>query len=224
MLCLWVNQQKLILNMTCRWSTTAGFVVIIGGVAVYLRFVKGWSLGDFMYVTKASLQNFKDSMQEGKHGRCWSRMTPEYIVWSIVRGGKTKRSCTEVGYRASCSPRNMKFIDPGVPRCLWLSCQNLQQQMSSIPVGPPPPPGVTKLNEQLREATEDLIDKLRNVTSKQDDMLEQQAAMDEQLRLVGDDVHGVHHNVQLLQDQVRGRGQQRGRAKTAHVEGSRCRQ
>jgi len=108
------------------WSTTAGFVVIIGGVAVYLRFVKGWSLGDFMYVTKASLQNFKDSMQEG----------------------------------------------------------------------------VTKLNEQLREATEDLIDKLRNVTSKQDDMLEQQAAMDEQLRLVGDDVHGVHHNVQLLQDQV----------------------
>jgi hypothetical protein len=63
---------------------------------------------------------------------------------------------------------------------------------------------VTKLNEQLREATEDLIEKLRNVTSKQDDMLEQQAAMDEQLRVVGDDVQGVHHNVQLLQDQVGG--------------------
>jgi hypothetical protein len=45
-------------------------VVIIGGVAVYLRYVKGWSLGDFMYVTKASLQNFRETMQEGKH-RLW---------------------------------------------------------------------------------------------------------------------------------------------------------
>eukprot|EP00877_Chromochloris_zofingiensis_P008665 jgi/Chrzof1/4051/Cz13g18160.t1 len=46
-------------------STTAGVFVVIGGVLVYLRFVKGYKLTDLMYVTKSSLNNLKQSMSEG---------------------------------------------------------------------------------------------------------------------------------------------------------------
>jgi hypothetical protein len=108
------------------WSTATGVLVIVGGVAVYLRFVKGWRFSDLMYVTKASLQNMREQVTES----------------------------------------------------------------------------ITRVNEQLKQASKELIERLRNVTTKQEAMLEQQLAMDESLRHVGDDVAGVHDNVRLLQEQV----------------------
>lgn len=61
--------HRLTMLYLCRASTTAGVFVVIGGVLVYLRFVKGYKLTDLMYVTKSSLNNLKQSMSEGKP--CW---------------------------------------------------------------------------------------------------------------------------------------------------------
>ncbi|WIA29907.1 hypothetical protein OEZ86_000007 [Tetradesmus obliquus] len=45
-------------------NTAAGFIVVVGGVALYLRFVKGWRLADLMYVTRSSLASMTDSMKQ----------------------------------------------------------------------------------------------------------------------------------------------------------------
>lgn len=50
----------------CRANTAAGFIVVVGGVALYLRFVKGWRLADLMYVTRSSLASMTDSMKQSE--------------------------------------------------------------------------------------------------------------------------------------------------------------
>jgi hypothetical protein len=51
--------------LRCRLGTATGVVVVVGGVALYLRFVKGWRLADLMYVTRASLSSLSESMKSG---------------------------------------------------------------------------------------------------------------------------------------------------------------
>jgi hypothetical protein len=46
-------------------NTAAGFIMVVGGVALYLRFVKGWRLADLMYVTRSSLASMTESMKQG---------------------------------------------------------------------------------------------------------------------------------------------------------------
>ncbi|KAF8055821.1 TIC236 [Scenedesmus sp. PABB004] len=46
-------------------GTAGGVVLVAGGVALYLRYVKGWRLADLMYVTRASLQSVSESMKQG---------------------------------------------------------------------------------------------------------------------------------------------------------------
>ncbi|KIY97708.1 hypothetical protein MNEG_10253 [Monoraphidium neglectum] len=43
-------------------NTLVGVVVVVGGVALYLRFIKGWRLADMMYVTKGALVNMQQSV------------------------------------------------------------------------------------------------------------------------------------------------------------------
>jgi len=50
----------------CRWSTAGGVVLVVGGVALYLRFVKGWKLTDLMYVTRSSLSSLTENMKQGE--------------------------------------------------------------------------------------------------------------------------------------------------------------
>lgn len=40
--------------------------MVVGGVALYLRFVKGWRLADLMYVTRSSLASMTDSMKQSE--------------------------------------------------------------------------------------------------------------------------------------------------------------
>lgn len=49
----------------CSLGTATGVVLIVGGVALYLRFVKGWRLTDLMYVTRSSLSSLTESMKSG---------------------------------------------------------------------------------------------------------------------------------------------------------------
>jgi hypothetical protein len=46
-----------------------GVVVVVGGVALYLRFIKGWRLADMMYVTKGALVNMQQSVNTSGQGR-----------------------------------------------------------------------------------------------------------------------------------------------------------
>jgi hypothetical protein len=48
-----------------RLGTATGVVLVAGGVALYLRFVKGWRLSDLMYVTRSSLTSMSESMKSG---------------------------------------------------------------------------------------------------------------------------------------------------------------
>lgn len=43
--------------------------MVIGGVALYIRFVKGWRLSDLMYVTRSSLSSMTESMKSGEARR-----------------------------------------------------------------------------------------------------------------------------------------------------------
>lgn len=45
-------------------------LVVVGGAVVYLRFVKGWTLADLMYVSNATLKSFQSRVTEGKSGFC----------------------------------------------------------------------------------------------------------------------------------------------------------
>eukprot|EP00775_Hariotina_reticulata_P008362 gene8362-8546_t len=52
-------------NGKSGWSTAGGVVLVVGGVALYLRFVKGWKLTDLMYVTRSSLSSLTENMKQG---------------------------------------------------------------------------------------------------------------------------------------------------------------
>ena len=47
-------------------STLLGVVVVVGGVVMYLRFVKGWTLSDMMYVTKGAMTSMQESVNKGE--------------------------------------------------------------------------------------------------------------------------------------------------------------
>lgn len=49
-----------------RLGTATGVVLVVGGVALYIRFVKGWKLSDLMYVTRSSLSSMTESMKSGE--------------------------------------------------------------------------------------------------------------------------------------------------------------
>jgi hypothetical protein len=53
----------------CRVGTATGIVLVIGGVALYIRFVKGWRFSDLMYVTRSSLSSMTETMKSGE-GSC----------------------------------------------------------------------------------------------------------------------------------------------------------
>jgi hypothetical protein len=46
-------------------GTATGVVLVIGGVALYIRFVKGWRFSDLMYVTRSSLSSMTETMKSG---------------------------------------------------------------------------------------------------------------------------------------------------------------
>lgn len=48
-----------------RMGTATGVVLVIGGAALYIRFVKGWRFSDLMYVTRSSLSSLTESMKSG---------------------------------------------------------------------------------------------------------------------------------------------------------------
>lgn len=52
-------------RMHCRLGTATGVVLVIGGAALYIRFVKGWRFSDLMYVTRSSLTSLTESMKTG---------------------------------------------------------------------------------------------------------------------------------------------------------------
>lgn len=52
-------------TVLCRLGTATGVVMVVGGVALYIRFVKGWRLSDLMYVTRSSLSSLTESMKSG---------------------------------------------------------------------------------------------------------------------------------------------------------------
>jgi hypothetical protein len=47
-------------------GTATGVVLVIGGVALYIRFVKGWRFSDLMYVTRSSLTSLTENMKSGE--------------------------------------------------------------------------------------------------------------------------------------------------------------
>jgi hypothetical protein len=49
-------------------GTATGVVLVIGGVALYIRFVKGWRFSDLMYVTRSSLSSMTETMKSGEGG------------------------------------------------------------------------------------------------------------------------------------------------------------
>ena len=50
----------------CSMGTATGVVLVIGGVALYIRFVKGWRFSDLMYVTRSSLTSLTENMKSGE--------------------------------------------------------------------------------------------------------------------------------------------------------------
>ncbi len=42
--------------------------MVVGGVVLYLRFVRGWRLADMMYVTKGALVNMQESVNSSERG------------------------------------------------------------------------------------------------------------------------------------------------------------
>lgn len=40
---------------------------MVGGVALYIRFVKGWRFSDLMYVTRSSLSSMTETMKSGEN-------------------------------------------------------------------------------------------------------------------------------------------------------------
>lgn len=59
----------------CSLGTATGVVLVIGGVALYIRFVKGWRFSDLMYVTRSSLTSLTESMKTGGWGCRLTRTT-----------------------------------------------------------------------------------------------------------------------------------------------------
>lgn len=46
-------------------GTATGVILVVGGAALYIRFVKGWRFSDLMYVTRSSLSSMTESMKSG---------------------------------------------------------------------------------------------------------------------------------------------------------------
>jgi hypothetical protein len=86
---------------------------VVGGVALYIRFVKGWRFSDLMYVTRSSLSSMTETMKSGETpgfnsgGRagmfahrgqcssCWGRLGAKTQQWpwdhEEVRGAHSQR-------------------------------------------------------------------------------------------------------------------------------------
>jgi hypothetical protein len=54
-----------LLNLLSSRSTGVYVAVVVAGSVVYLRFVRGWRLGDLMYVTRASLNRSLTQVTSG---------------------------------------------------------------------------------------------------------------------------------------------------------------
>jgi hypothetical protein len=63
-----------------------GAIVVVGGVVLYLRFVRGWRWSDMMYVTKASLA----AMQESVTSSEWA---PKERGLGAAAGGSGRLFC-----------------------------------------------------------------------------------------------------------------------------------
>ena len=60
-----------------------GVVAVTGGVVVYMRLVRGWSLGDMLYVTRSGLKKSISQVTEGEGSlrpRAWTKgLWPEAL-------------------------------------------------------------------------------------------------------------------------------------------------
>lgn len=75
----------------------AGVFVVVGGVVLYLRFVRGWKFADMMYVTKGALTSMQESVNSSE---------PRPRAWGPGGGGGAGRG--------SCGPAHAagEFYSP----------------------------------------------------------------------------------------------------------------
>lgn len=56
---------------------------MVGGAALYIRFVKGWRFSDLMYVTRSSLSSMTESMKSGERGRLQGSLSGLHLVLAL---------------------------------------------------------------------------------------------------------------------------------------------
>jgi hypothetical protein len=179
-----------VLALTCgpspplRRSTVTGAIVVVGGVVLYLRFVRGWRFSDMMYVTKGALT----AMQE--------------TVTASERAGRA-------GVGESDLLGQLPRLGPapsvsGKPEALLATVLLVPYPCLPIPASSPhrTSPGLTNMKVQVEAATAELVARMSTVADKQDDMLQRQEDMDGQLQDVGERVEHVQGGIAVLQHQA----------------------
>lgn len=184
-------------------------MLVVGGVAVYLRFVKGWKLSDLMYVTRASLSNLSESMKQSE----WCLAQEAHELASVLL-------CLHTLLQVSHSVQvvtGMVFIITAISLPLgYYVCQQAwrtlmtwggtsvsymsQQRLTRPPTHSIDLPdcccaGMDKVRNQLEARAAEMMERMHVLGSKQEEMLEAQGELGNELAVVGGKISAVSEQV-----------------------------
>jgi hypothetical protein len=164
----------------CRAGTAVGVVVLVGGAYVYIRFVKGWSLADLMYVSNATLKGFQKRVQEG--GCTAAAATPP-----VAQAGRRGRAllCGDMPGDGRARPGRPP---PGAGACAATGIAAIHAPRRP---GCPTLAGMADAARNLDKAKAELQALLAQLKGVQDEVNEKADRLDVMLGSVGTDVSKV---------------------------------
>lgn len=158
----------------CSAGTAAGVVLVVGGVALYLRFVRGWRLSDLMYVTRASLASVSENMKQGASTRALPRAHALVV--------RLRCPCRFTALPNSCA-------------LSALSTRAFLRRVAGACMHACVCAGMEHVRAQLEARASELMERMSALGAAQEELLDAQGAMSSELAAVGGRVTAVGEQV-----------------------------